>query len=720
MGLSKMIHVLSGARRVRRASLLTTTILASLLGDAALAQTVLPTIEVQGEGGAVQTEGVDSYTSSRTTIGKDALTLKEIPQSVTVITRQRIQDQNMIALEDAARAAPGVVIFQNDRGRSSIFSRGYEFQAFSIDGLPAPMNSIYGTQPDLAPFDRVEILRGAAGLFAGTGEPSGELNLARKRAQSKFGASVSGTIGSWNSYRTEADITAPLTKSGNVRARVVGAFTDNDSFIDKAGNQSKVGYGTVEVDLTPQTTMSLAAMHQDKDMVPQNGLPAFANGTLSDVSRSTYSGRSWNRFKNRVDDYLAEFEHRFDNGGHAKAGIRYSDRFVDFKYAYGSSSINAATGNYNSTVLARQYWEKSLSADAHISTPFNMIGQTHNVMLGVDYRRYDQKLYNGTASDGTNNIYNPTDSAEPAVTLTPQTQVKPQLTGVYSQLRFKPVQSITTIVGGRMSWYEQDTTTLSTGAVASVKEYGKVTPYFGLIVDLTENISAYGVYTEIFQPQPGSLTVTGENIDPRTGDQYEAGLKGSFLGGALNTSLGFFITRDKNRAVRDLTNTAYVVASGEVEVSGIEAEVSGQLSPGWQVQASYAYTDTQYLNTVTSSTGTTYTAGQSYSPGTPRHSFNLWNKYEFQDPQWQGLHVAGGMRLQSQIYAQINSTVQIVQDGYAVFDAQVGYKFNKNLEATFTANNIFDEIYFTRVGSLATFNFYGEPRSYWLKLTAKM
>ena len=715
-----MVELFSCGGRIRRASLLTTTILAGLLGDAAVAQTLLPTIEVQGERGAVQTEGVDSYTTSRTTIGKDALTLKEIPQSVTVVTRQRIQDQNMTALEDAARVAPGIVIYQNDRGRSSIFSRGFEFDTFSIDGLPSPMSSIYGTQPDLAPFDRVEILRGPSGLFAGTGEPAGTLNLARKRAQSKFGASVNGTVGSWDYYRSEVDLNAPLTKSGNVRARAVGAFTDNNSFIDKVGNQSKVGYGTVEVDLTPQTTASFVILHQDKDMVPQNGLPTFANGTLADVSRSTFSGRSWNRFNNRVDDYLAELEHRFDNGGHAKAGIRYSDRFVDLKYAYGSGAINATTGNYNSTVLARQYWEKSLSTDAHISTPFSLIGQTHNFLLGVDYRQYDQKTYQGTATNGTNNIYNPTDTAEPNVTLTPQTQVKPQQTGIYSQLRFKPVSSITTILGGRMSWYEQDTTTLSTGAVAGLKETGVFTPYLGLVVDLTANISAYGVYTEIFQPQPGSLTVSGANVDPRTGEQYEAGLKGSFLGGALNTSLGVFMTRDNNRAVRDLDNPTYVVAAGEVEVRGIEAEISGRLAPGWQVQAGYAYTESEYLNTVTSSTGTTSTAGQTFNTGTPAHSFNVWSKYEFQDPQLRGWHAAGGFRAQSQIYAQASSTVQIVQASYAVFDGQIGYKFKDNFEATFTVNNLFDEIYYARTGSLSTFNFYGEPRSYWLKLSAKM
>lgn len=710
-----------GAKRSRLGSLLAGTILSSVLGTAAFGQMLLPAIEVEGHEKSAQTEGTNSYTTSVTTVGKDAVPLRQLPQSVTVVTRQRIEDQNMQSLEDAARVAPGVVIFQNDRGRSSIFSRGFEFDTFSIDGMPAPLSSIYGTQPDLAPFDRVEVLRGPSGLFAGTGEPAGSLNLARKRAQSKASASVNGTAGSWDFYRTEVDVTGPLTKSGNVRARAVGAFTDNNSFVDYAGTQSKAGYGTIEVDLTPQTTASFVVLHQDKDIVPQNGLPTYADGRLPDVSRSTFSGRSWNRFENKVDDYMAELEHRFDNGGHAKAAIRYSDRFADMKYAYGAGAINSTTGDYSSRILARKYWEKSLSADAHVSTPFSLIGQTHNLIAGVDYRRYDQTLHQGTATDGTNNIFNPNpNTAEPALALTPLTQVKPTETGVYSQLRFKPVSALTAIVGGRMSWYEQDTTTLSTGAVASLNQTA-VTPYYGLIVDLTPNISAYGIYTEIFQPQPGSLTVSGSNVDPRTGEQYEAGFKGSFFGGAVNASIAYFVTRDKNRAVRDLANPTFVVAAGEAEVSGIEAEVSGQLTAGWQVQAGYAFTESRYLKTVVAGGGggTTYNAGDTFSTGTPKHSFNLWSKYEFQDVTWRGLHVAAGIRAMSEFYAQASPTVRIVEGGYSVIDAQIGYKFNDHLSATFTINNLFDEIYFARTGAVSTFNMYGEPRSFWFKLAAK-
>lgn len=136
----------------------------------------LPTITIEGQNEGVTTEGTDSYTTGKVTIGKDAQPLRAIPQSVSVVTRQRIEDQNLTTLDEAARRVPGLLVLQNDRGRSSVFSRGFEFDTFQIDGLPAPLSSIYGTQPDLAPFDRIEVLRGPGGrtvsaadfyLFAG-------------------------------------------------------------------------------------------------------------------------------------------------------------------------------------------------------------------------------------------------------------------------------------------------------------------------------------------------------------------------------------------------------------------------------------------------------------------------------------------------------------------------------------------------------------------------
>ncbi len=665
------------------------------------------------------TEGRDSYTTTLTTIGKDAQPIRYLPQSVSIVTRQRIEDQNMTTLEDAARRTTGLLVLQNDKGRSAIFSRGFEFDSFNIDGLPAPMSSIYGTQPELAAFDRIEVLRGPAGLFAGTGEPAGTLNMARKRATDRFGITGTALGGSWDAYRGEIDVNAPLTQSGNVRARVVGAYNDQDTFIDITKNKNGVTYGTVEIDFTPNTTLSLVALHQERDIIPQNGLPAFVNGGLLDVRRSTFSGAAWNRFDNRTDDFIAELQHKFDSGGHAKAAVRYSSRQADMKYAYGGGAVNPATGIYNITTLERHYNETSLSADAHISKPFEMWGLTHNVIIGVDHKQYDQTLLGGTFAQGTNNIYSPTpyNIAEPSVPLS-RTQDRPELTGIYGQLRIKPIQPLTVILGGRGSWYD-NSSILANGQTVSSEVNGKFTPYAGIVLDLTQNISAYGVYTDIFQPQPTNRTASGAVLPPRTGTTYEVGLKGEFLNGQLNASIGYFITRDTNRAITDPSNTAFQIAAGEAELRGIEAEVTGKLAPGWEIYAGYAYTESEYLKTVTAS-GSTFLAGSTFSTWTPKHNFSMWTKYEFQSEQLRGWHVAGGVRALSSFYTRnATDTVRWTEDGYVVADAQIGYKFNKNFEATFTVNNLFDEVYYARLGNQATFNFYGEPRSYWVKLTAK-
>jgi outer membrane receptor for ferric coprogen and ferric-rhodotorulic acid len=637
----------------------------------------------------------------------------------------------MTTLEDAARRTTGMVVLQNDRGRSSIFSRGFEFDTFNIDGLPAPLSSIYGTQPDLAPFDRVEILRGAAGLFAGTGEPAGVLNMARKRANRTFGASATGTAGSWDNYRGEADVNVPLTANGNVRARFVGAWQDADNFVSYNSNNVKVAYGTLEIDITPQTTLSLVALHQERDIVPFNGLPAYANGQLASVDRSTFSGAVWNRFNNLTDDYIAELEHKFDNGGRAKASLRYSDREADFKYSYGAGAGIQPNGNYARTTLDRDYWEKTLSWDAHVSTPFQAFGQTHNLLFGVDHRRYDQRVF-ATGPNGlpsiANNIFAPNPFVpEPNVPFATFQDDTPRQTGTYGQLRVKPIAPLTLIAGGRVSWYEIDSTNLVTNFTTHSETNGKFTPYLGVVLDLTTNISAYGVFTEIFQPQPGATGFGGTILPPREGSQYEAGLKGAFMDGALNASVGYFVTRDTNRAIGDPSNPTFQIAAGKAEVQGLEAEISGKLAPGWQMFTGYAYTVSQYLEsyrTYNPGNGAVtgiYLAGQTFSTWTPKHNFNLWTKYEFQSQQLTGWHIAGGVRFLSSFFTRNGfDTVRWTENGYTVADAQIGYKLNKNIEATFTVNNILDEVYYTRLGNQTTFNFYGEPRSYWLKVTAKM
>lgn len=721
-------------RIFRLNTLLLATTMIVAVAPAAVAQQASQEVELQQinvEGEAAQegglkegqtktdparTEATKSYTTDKATIGgKGAVPLRQIPQSVSVVTHERIQDQNFTQLEDAARRSPGLLVLRNDPGRSSIFSRGFEFDQFSVDGLPAPMSSIYGTQPDLAIADRIEVLRGPAALFSGNGEPGGAINIARKRATYDPHASASMSYGSWNNFRTEVDASGALNDAQTVRGRIAGAFQDRESFVDVNENQVWVGYGTLEFDITDDTTLSIAAWHQERDSVPFNGLSAFRNGTdiyLPDVSRSTFTGADWNNFDNATTDILAELEHRLDNGGHIKAALRYSDREADMLYGYNQGVYNPATGDAAAVgVLAREYDGESLSGDVHLSTPFEAWGLEHNFLIGLDFRDYSETIRSANASwpGGTPpvvNIYDP-DPDWPLPTLTwgdPQT-TETQQAGIYSQLRVKPVEPFTIVLGGRIGSFEGESGTDS-------YDETKFVPYAAAIFDVTDQISVYASYAETFQQQTGSLPASsgGGLIGPREGDQYEIGIKGSFFGGALNTSFAAFYLEDKNRAIAQTAPNAGTYLPADVEVKGFEAEISGRLAEGWDVYASYSYTDNEY---------TEHPSGVDvFLPYWPKHTFNIWTKYAFQDPRLEGWHVAGGVKVvssfsQAGTLGSGGSAVDWVleEDGYITVDGQIGYQINENLSAALTVTNIFDEKYYERLGSPVVFNFYGEPRA---------
>lgn len=700
--------------------------LLTLTGAAAAQNANVPldtvTVENQQSQNQLRTEGQDTYTSNVTSVGsKSVLNIRQIPQSISIVTRQRLDDQNLTQLDEAMRQTVGMMVLQNDAGRSSIFSRGYEVDVL-VNGMYAPNSSIMGTQPDLFMFDRIEVLKGPNGLLNGAtagnnAGPGATINLIRKSALDRFQMLANVSYGSYNNLRTELDLTGPLNEAKTVRARVVGVFNKRNNFTDYNDNQVFVGYGTIDFDFTENTTLSLSAWRQERDILPFNGLPwyqvpgnpAYPTG----APRNTFIGATWNRFDNRSDDYLAELTHKLQNGGHWKTAIRYSDRFVEYKYAQASTAVNPATGNFNMSLTAAQWRERHLSADSHISTPFTLFGQTHNFTFGVDYKQHtlSQLLPNSTAVPGVYNFntFNPGGVTEPVTTWTgagSNTQ-DPRQFGTYAQFRLKPVEPITLVLGGRLAWYEAQTRNLAGVVTSSVEVDAKFVPYAGIIVDLTRNISAFASYSSIFAPQT-ERQVSGNTIDPRVGDQYEAGLKGTFFDGRLNATASVFLIKDTNRAFADPLNPGFFINAGEVEIGGFEFEVGGKITPEWELYGGYTNMRTKFI---TGGTG-------DFRTFQPRHIFSSWSKYTFLDGPFRNFHLGSGLRFVSSFYSGAGNN-RVSEDGYVVADLQVGYKFNQNTSATFTVTNLLDETYYTRVGSTSLFNFYGEPRAYQFKLSTK-
>jgi outer membrane receptor for ferric coprogen and ferric-rhodotorulic acid len=663
------------------------------------------------------TENSNSYTATRAGVGsKSGAAIKDTPQSISVMTRTRMDQQNITSVEDAMRNTTGMTVLEADAGRSTVYSRGYALDTIQIDGVTSTANNFFSF-PDLYFYDRVETLRGPNALFSGSGNPSGSINLVRKRALDigQFQGSVS--YGSFNAKRGEFDITGPLNEQRTVRARLAAAYDDKELFYKlPSGNPSFYKrpsiYGTVEADITEDTTLSFGTMYNSVDYTAFFGWPTYPNGTQLPVSRDAMYGADWNRWRSSTLDKFVELEHRFENGGRAKVTFRDSDRDSEGVYATPSSAINPLTGSGTMNRISIGPQMNNKTVDAFVTTPFELFGQTQNITVGTDWRKSDYLLQTGNAPGVTQNIFNPVALPYQDMPYVNRSNTVETQSGVYGQMRFKPLHWLTLIGGGRLSQWETSTLNLVNGARSGVANVeNKLTANYGVVVDVTKQVALYASYADIFQPQTTQM-FGGGVVPPRMGQQQEAGIKTSLLDGRINAHLAVFKINDVNRSLADPNNPGFALPAGEAESKGFETEVSGRILPGWDLTAGYAYTDTRYLrDSVTNE-------GQPFQTLTPAHSYNLWSRYLFEDGPLQGLSIAGGARIVSSFYTR-SSGITVTQAGYQVLTAQLGYQFTPNIWATLTATNVLDQNYYSYVNTTTTGNRFGEPRSIILKLSSR-
>ncbi len=643
------------------------------------------------------------YTVPAATVGtKTPAELRDIPQSITVYTSDYIRDRQFVNLDDLAKYTAGLRTLTNDSGRSSIYARGYEYDEFNIDGLPAPMASINGTLPSLSPFDRVEIMRGPSGLFNSTSEMGGIVNMVRKRPTGEFRGSLTGRYGTWDQNYQEADFSGPLDEDGRIRGRVVASRADTNGEVDYNENTSESFYGALDMDLTAATTLSFGLIHQTKDIVPHNGYPAATDGRLEDFSRSTYLGADWGDFDSRSTDAVAELTHRFDNGGYGRVAVRGAKRATDYLYAF--SARNATSGATSLAYTARELEQDTLAVDANYSQPFELFGQVSEFVVGSDFKHYETDTADARGNLGPINVatYHPTDTAKPNVTFDTPIETEEREAGLYAKLTFHPIERLALIGGARLSSYKGE----NSSASENVTETGHVTPYGGLVFDLDAQHSLYASFSQVFKPQT-EAGADGRIIDPREGEQYEVGIKGSYFGGDLNARVTAFQLTDENRAAGAIDENGVPIsglyeATGKTRIRGGEFEISGYLTPEWELLAGYTYMKTENL------------AGDDNALFAlmPRHQASLWSKYTLAGGALHGLGIGAGVTAMSDYYIERSGSPRLSAPGYAVVDAKLSYPITDKLTATFDANNLLDRKYYSRVGSVGTFNFYGPSRNF--------
>ncbi|MCB5189491.1 TonB-dependent siderophore receptor [Methylobacillus arboreus] len=720
----------NGGYRLRKAS--------SMAGDAAAStpgNTTLPEVAVTAskEKNYV-TEGSGSYTTkSMSTATKLALSIRETPQSVTVVTRQQIEDQDLVTINDAVMKTPGLSMQKIGAERYNLYARGFPIDNVMYDGLPITLGASADTvtPANLAMYDRIEVVRGANGLIQGSGNPSAAINLVRKRPTATSQSSIVLSAGSWDNYRGELDASGPLLESGKLRGRIVATYQDGNSFQDRIGKEHSMLYAIGEADLTDSTTLTLSFSHQNENnnVAWGGGLPTATNGSNLHLSRSTSFVADWEYWDKKTDSLFVEIKHQFSNDWLLRAAANKSWSELNYLGGYpGRLASNLSSLGYR--VSGGTYDDTQSSYDLYLSGPFQLLGRTHEFVTGYSYRDDD---YNSNGS-GTSavatisdpNSFNPSSWTKPNVNMNTWRDNRDMTQeGVYATTRFSLSDQLKLIAGARLDWYDYQYIYNWQGSISTTesKETRHLTRYAGLLYDLDQQHTLYASYTDIFQPQ-SNRNAGGQLLEPIEGKNYEIGIKGEYFEGALNASIALFQIDQENRAkeVGDPTicasypSTICYEAEGKVRSQGVELELNGAITPNWQLATGYTFTDAKYKKDSNKDN-----EGSLFDPDLPRHQFKLTTMYTLPGElnRWR---VGGSFYHQSSVFNKGITAGQqwkIEQDSYSLVDLTAGYKASEHLSILFALNNVFDKKYYQTIGQNVSSwptTFYGAPRNVRLTL----
>lgn len=433
--------------------------------------TQLPTIVMQTNNTQhLTTEETGLYTAQATTASTGlTLSLKETPQLVSVITRQQMDDQNLTQLMDVVNQAAGLTIKQGGNigsDNSPIYARGQTVDNYLLDGIKLlnSYSSIFQSQ-DTALFDRIEIVRGANGLMTGAGTASASINMVRKKPLADFKSSISASAGSWNNYRTDIDVSTPLTPSAHVRGRTILAYQNGDSYIDRYHEERKVAYGIIEADLSDNTKASIGISYQQIDIkgIARSGLPTYySDGTAINWSRSDSAAANWSTSDRSSTGYFADIEHQINDhwklNGIASRTITSSDEIVG--YVFSGSGINKDTGA--GAVLYGTRWQYKPIQDLFnltLNGTFDLFDQTHEIVIGSTYTKSKNKRPSSTGWDikEINNIFtwNGYIPSQPELKTNGWYSTDEKSLSAFSAVRLKLTEPLAIIMGARFDHWER-------------------------------------------------------------------------------------------------------------------------------------------------------------------------------------------------------------------------------------------------------------------------
>jgi catecholate siderophore receptor len=647
----------------------------------------LDAINVQGDSGTV------GYLATRTsTATKTDTPLRDVPQSVSVITQEQIKDTGAQKMEDVVRYVPGVVWHQGEGNRDQVVIRG---QSSTADFFVNGMRDDAQYYRDLYNTERVELLKGPNAMIFGRGGGGGVLNRVLKDADGATRREATVQGGSFNDARVSADVGGRVSDS--FAARLNAVYEQSDSYRD-FDNLKRYGINpTFTWTPSAATTVKLSYEYfndrrvQDRGVPSQNGQPYYPAGY------STYFGNPAVSFTPATSNVVtASLEHDFDGGLKVKNQTRFQDtkRFYQNVYPNGASPVTAGglatlaaynntndrqnvinqtdwtyklnTGPFKHTLLVGTEFANQKSANARFTGFFNGVSQTITVPASNPVS-FTPVIFSGLASDARNNT-------------------RLNIAAVYGQDQIELTRWLQFIGGVRFDRFDLNYVNLNAQSPATLGQtFGRVdnlvSPRAGIVLKPIEPVSLYGSYSVSYLPSSGdqfnSLTPGLVSAEPEKFVNKEIGVKWDVTPRLAYTAAIYQLDRTNSR-FPDPVNAGFFILSGATKTRGFETSLAGYLTDRWQISAGYAYTDARIVG----ATSATVLPGNRAAL-VPYNQVSLWNRYDFNDNWGAGVGVIG----MSDFYASADNTVSL--PAYTRVDGAVFYKLDKHLRAQLNVENIF-------------------------------
>ena len=645
---------------------------------------------------------------------KLGLTIKETPQSISVVSRALMDDFSLDDINAVLESTPGVTVEQIETDRTYFKARGFDITNFLIDGLGTPQNSgsIQGTL-DTAIYDRVEIVRGANGIMTGAGNPSATINMVLKKPTYTTQAHASASYGSWNNKRVDIDVSTPINDEHAVRA--VFTKQDKESYLDRYETDKTIAYLAYEGKLTDDTLLSINYVNQQKDADSPlwGALPLYyTDGSPTDYDESTSTAADWSYWDNSAERIYVTLEQNLSATWVAKARYAHikNEQNSELFYVYGTPDKETGLGL---TGYASRYDYKDTQDlfDLYASGKFELFSLEHDLSFGISQANMDfndQSLYDYSTGNGFPAMPDLAtwDGIAPEATLVDKpngSDVQNTQRSAYVSTRIKLAEPLSILAGVRYTDWETKGTAYS---VVQTRDDSEIIPYIGTVYDFTESLSAYASYTETFVPQK-ELDINAEQLAPVIGKSAEVGLKAQLLDEQVFVTLAYFDAKQDGLAVAlpgSLpSDTRYYAADG-INSDGFEIELSGRLTDDLSASISFS--------------NLSIDGDELVKDYTPENQLKMAATYQV--PFIDGLTLGANYRWQDSISrVQVkdpagNALATTKQDAYGLLDLMATYEITQNVGVTFNVNNSTDEKY---INSLYwAQGYYGAPRNYSLSV----